>query len=381
MMFRSLRFSRAPLAFASASALALLAACVTVPDELEHSSSAATEITRACGAVEAIDFAWAAYGDGCGYAKNHGATSCTTYERASYAGRAFLSQDDACNITVNLRGSADFTDILADVNVIGSDMPTPLLGSWRIFGSGAGIHPGFKNTLEGLHGAVDDAIARATACGERARIRIFGHSLGGSVGILMHAEIRDRMPTVSIRTETFGAPGVGNCDWAKTLEKQDMVHHTNEHDILWRLPPIGLGYCDNPGQRIAYEDDQSIPFYRLVNAHLPQAYVFSVKKACDASSAPPAPAQPDTAPDTVRTSVACRDPRPLVEQCWRAIATVKTNYRRGWGFGYWTCGDYHGHYASNPNDARDDDFWICEALAVQCAERTKRVCAGAGIPR
>jgi len=377
MVWSTLRFSWGSLAIT----LSTLAACTSAPDAFGTSQAAATEVTTACAAVEAIEYAWAAYGDGCAHATGRGATSCVVIERAAYAGRAFLSEDDACNIRLNLRGSADFTDVLADMNFVGEDAPTPLLGTWRIFGSGAGVHPGFRNTLEGLQGAVDQTIERAKACGDRARIRIYGHSLGGSVGILMHGAIRDALPNVPIHTETFGAPSAGNCDWAKTLEKEDMVHHTNEHDILWRLPPIGFGYCHNPGKRIAYEDDQSIPFYRMVNAHLPQAYVFSAKKACDAGNAPPAAAQPVAAPDTGRTSVNCSDPRPLADPCWDAIAGVATNYRRAVGFDYWSCGDYRAYYAERPTKARDDDFWICDALATQCVERTKRVCAANGIAR
>ena len=360
----------------------LAVACVTNAPEVTASSAAADSV-QACTAVDAVGWAWGAYGDGCDSARNRGATSCTTYDSPpGHPSRAFVSSDDACNITLVYRGSQDFTDVLADVNWIGESQPTPILGTWHIFGGdkSPGVHPGVLDGYTSLAPAVSDTIARGKACGDRARVRIYGHSLGGSMGLLAHAAIRDALPNVAIHTETFGAPGTGNCDWASGLAGQDVTNHQNEHDMVWHMPPIGLGYCDNPGTRVSYEDDRSIPFVRWGTAHLPESYQYSANKACEASRVPPPAAQPVEAPFN-GTTVSCANPRSLEDQCWSAIANIRTNYRRAWGFAYWNCGDYRAYFDEHPNDARDGEYWMCDGQANTCVAATRSVCAKAGMPR
>ena len=113
------------------------------------------------------------------------------------------------------------------------------LSNWRFnldmaascWPAGGRVHRGFGHLIMQIWEAVAQAIDPI-----RQPLYYTGHSLGGALANLA-ASLRP--PKAAY---TFGAPRVGNHDFARTLSEIDIFNVVNPHDVVTQLPPESPGF-------------------------------------------------------------------------------------------------------------------------------------------
>lgn len=103
-------------------------------------------------------------------------------------------------------------------------------------------HAGFWASWGEARTVVTAAVKSAYASYPTYSIVVTGHSLGGAVGTLAAAELRNSGYTVALYT--YGAPRVGNTALSQYITDQSGGNYrvTHYNDIVPRLPPIAFGY-------------------------------------------------------------------------------------------------------------------------------------------
>lgn len=98
------------------------------------------------------------------------------------------------------------------------------------------VHVGFHRMFFDIM----DEIQRDVEMFKIKRLIIAGHSLGGAIAILTSTIPRVRSYTDSLCVFTFGAPRVGNPQFAKRYDGDHIVCFRNEDDIVPNTPPAIL---------------------------------------------------------------------------------------------------------------------------------------------
>ena len=98
--------------------------------------------------------------------------------------------------------------------------------------NGGAVHRGFKTALDDVWDDIEQALD-----GLEASVFYTGHSLGGALATLAAA----RRPPLAVYT--FGAPRVGDAEFAETLADVPCYRVVNRRDRAPNLPPaVGLRY-------------------------------------------------------------------------------------------------------------------------------------------
>jgi predicted lipase len=145
---------------------------------------------------------------------NAGPTQCAVVESQHDSSPPFA--------VLVFRGSIDFQDWLANLNAFPTAWP-----------AGGSVHRGFKAALEEVWGEVEAYLATLT-------VPVFytGHSLGAALATLAAAK---RPPQALY---TFGAPLVGDANFASNFNKIKFYRIVNNSDLVTTVPPSLLsGFC------------------------------------------------------------------------------------------------------------------------------------------
>jgi pimeloyl-ACP methyl ester carboxylesterase len=135
-------------------------------------------------------------------------------------------------LVVAFRGTDEAQDVCRDLRF-----------SFRRSPVGGEVHGGFLLAWEAVRGEVMERISHAHER-EKKRVLVTGHSLGGAIATLAHAQARTR----GILTDcyTFGAPRVGDRDFVARYRRAGLneLHYrmVMEGDPVPALPPAWLGF-------------------------------------------------------------------------------------------------------------------------------------------
>jgi len=156
---------------------------------------------------------------------------------------ALIHEPSRNRCTLVLRGTADLTDLAADVNAY------PWALEWSPTALSAGglpggrVHLGFYQRLHRSRISTQLLELGPQEC------RIVGHSMGGAIGVLLAAELvhHPGVPTPKCTVITFGCPRVGNEAFSQGFNELPSVRHwrvQNGMDPITRVPPAGYDPLD-----------------------------------------------------------------------------------------------------------------------------------------
>ncbi|MBD2175958.1 lipase family protein [Pseudanabaena sp. FACHB-1998] len=147
------------------------------------------------------------------------------------------------NLIIAFRGSESTTDWLTNIKLVTD--PGPLLNSR--------VHEGFQDALYPVVISIISAIYQFDP-NRTKNIWITGHSLGGALAVLMTAMLS--IEKVNVRgLYTFGAPRVGNKNFANLLEANFQGTHfrvVNQGDLVPHVPFEAQGFY-HAGKRIIFD--------------------------------------------------------------------------------------------------------------------------------
>lgn len=147
---------------------------------------------------------------------------------------AYVAVDNARQeIVLSVRGSNNIRNFITD-----------LIFAWQAcdFAGNCRVHTGFAESWKEIQDAASLAITAALGQNPGFRVVATGHSLGGAVATLGAAYLRQQ--GLSVDLYTYGAPRVGNEDFANWMTSQPggQWRVTHDNDPVPRLPPIFFGY-------------------------------------------------------------------------------------------------------------------------------------------
>lgn len=149
------------------------------------------------------------------------------------------------NIIIAFRGSESRTDWITNIKL--ATDPGPLLNSR--------VHEGFQDALFPVVISIVSAIYKFNPSGSK-NIWITGHSLGGALAVLMTAMLS--IEKIAVRgLYTFGAPRVGNQNFAEQLEANISgvnFRVVNQGDLVPHVPFEAQGFY-HAGERIIFNAD------------------------------------------------------------------------------------------------------------------------------
>jgi len=188
------------------------------------------------------------------------------------------------NVTISVRGTDSFSDVLHDLNIWKCAATTWHDGKLCVDNtSDCRVHRGFNKCAA----AVCPRIAQwvETRDGNVNDVYITGHSLGGAVATLLayqlHGLIKAR--DASLQVVTFGCPRVGNHAFMKTYNNTVHSHFrfTTINDIISCVPTFNYYHVGHS----VYLDDQTSPWSSYLgvpmpntNAHKLSAYRYGIQK-------------------------------------------------------------------------------------------------------
>ena len=148
-------------------------------------------------------------------------------------------------VVVSFRGTEpdDPSDLVADAVLL----KTP----WQdITGNNRGlVHKGFADALlnDALNGHVLAQIQQQLdeLLDQTASIFLTGHSLGAALAILLTSYFKDSIFLEKMHTYTFGAPRVGDADFASSVADDKHSRYVNCCDLVTRIPTESLGFLHN----------------------------------------------------------------------------------------------------------------------------------------
>lgn len=117
-------------------------------------------------------------------------------------------------------------------------------------GGGARAHEGFAEAYAEVAPAIDKALRAAPD--PNARLFITGHSLGGAMAVLAAANLQHSFGAITCYT--FGAPRVGDREFARVLSGIALFRYELGDDLVTRVPPRAFGYQHYPMTAIHYKN-------------------------------------------------------------------------------------------------------------------------------
>ncbi|KJZ75490.1 hypothetical protein HIM_05186 [Hirsutella minnesotensis 3608] len=137
-------------------------------------------------------------------------------------------------VVLAVRGSWSLKNWLTDLKV-----------SWENcdLTPGCKLHTGFYQAWEDIASRTNETLSEVLKKNPGYRIIATGHSLGGAVATVAAAYLR--RDGMAVDAFTFGAPRVGNVDFANFVMSQPGSIHRVTHggDPVPRLPPLAWGYA------------------------------------------------------------------------------------------------------------------------------------------
>ncbi|GAB1314180.1 Fungal lipase-like domain-containing protein [Madurella fahalii] len=170
----------------------------------------------------------------CPTPESHGATVVASFAGAVLDTRGFVAVDPVDNlIVVSFRGSTSIRNWIG--NLIFVQSPCDLV-------SGCLVHTGFMASWLEVADETLAAVTAARTANPTYNIRVTGYSLGGAVGTLAAAFLREAGFAADLYT--YGSPRVGNEDFVEFVTNQAGSEYriTHQDDPVPRLPPIVANY-------------------------------------------------------------------------------------------------------------------------------------------
>jgi len=137
--------------------------------------------------------------------------------------------------------------------------------------SGAKVHNGFQDSLfdnEDIIYEVEDAIKSilddSEFQGDKSRIYVTGHSLGGALAQVCATYLASVNPDINVKMISFGAPRVGNenfAEWANELPNLSAWRFVNDWDTIPRTPLNSQGYS-HAGHLMDMKTGRCSAYYR-----------------------------------------------------------------------------------------------------------------------
>ena len=172
------------------------------------------------------------------------------------------------NAVIAFRGSEETTiaDWITDLKFVKQVYPYAGMDKKNIK-----VHYGFMEAYK----SVRDVVLAEAKKTKFKRIIFTGHSLGAALAMLAALDVQYNVPDREIVCYTFGAPKVGNAEFAKSYNKH--VPHTfrvvNGDDFVPNLPPGSYVHC---GQLCAVgqaANNSLLDLAAKVKAHIPNTYI------------------------------------------------------------------------------------------------------------
>lgn len=150
---------------------------------------------------------------------------------------------------ISLRGTQDFHDCIADINVRRVRIPPDKRSLIQ-------LHRGF---FKAVASCLQEVVARAAErLNDDTPLYITGHSLGGAMAAIMNTQLQDDYhwrhwrhrhrywELIPTSCYTFGMPRYGNHYAVSQLAYP--YHVYNEFDLVPTMPPRFLGFADSPDE-------------------------------------------------------------------------------------------------------------------------------------
>ncbi|KAG8926824.1 hypothetical protein FRC02_008635 [Tulasnella sp. 418] len=118
------------------------------------------------------------------------------------------------------------------------------------------VHGGFQDTFKRSADAVLAAVKKVLVDHPNAPVTTIGHSLGGAIAILNSVFIKNKIPSVTVKTVGYGVPRLANPAFASYLVGKGITRINNDSDFIPILPGRGLGYA-HPDGEIHITDDKT----------------------------------------------------------------------------------------------------------------------------
>ncbi|KAI8381060.1 lipase [Radiomyces spectabilis] len=172
-----------------------------------------------------------------------GATMVKTFSTLLYDTNGYIIRDDAKKkLYLTFRGSSSIRNWIADFTFIATSY-TPV--------KGAKVHTGFYNSYKEVAQNVILTMQKELDAHPDYDTEVSGHSLGGAMAVLAALDLyqRDiRFTPDNLRIFTYGAPRVGNPDFAYYVTGTDIPFQrvVHDRDIVPHLPPQAFGFL-HPG--------------------------------------------------------------------------------------------------------------------------------------
>ncbi|KAI9596420.1 Alpha/Beta hydrolase protein [Syncephalis fuscata] len=152
-------------------------------------------------------------------------------------------------IIIAFRGTVNFEGLVQDIRIF----QTPV--GW-LDNKNVKVHIGFLSCYNALRNDVAQEVQKFIQAYPQYTLTFLGHSLGGAVATLAALDARYTMPQMEQQLVTFGAPRVGNPEFAK-LANQQLYRPANDRtggflptsirvvhykDLVPHLPFSWMGY-------------------------------------------------------------------------------------------------------------------------------------------
>jgi len=170
-------------------------------------------------------------------------------------------------ITVVFRGSEELDDWVVDADF--DLVPCVIPGC----PSNARVHTGFQDALfenedviYELEDVVKGILNNPEFEGDKSRIYVTGHSLGGALAQVFSTYLTANNPDINVKMISFGGPRVGNdefAEWANELPNLSAWRFVNDWDPIPRSPTIIQGY-KHAGHLMDMKSSRCRAYYRQV---------------------------------------------------------------------------------------------------------------------
>lgn len=154
------------------------------------------------------------------------ASQSKDYEKGDHDTKMFFVEN-ASQIIVAWRGTASRRSVLTDATYQPVLCPAELVP-----GGESKVHLGFLGAYQCIGKYFSEEIRELRKTTKRKELFITGHSLGGTLGLLQAAELRDNHPLLY----TYGMPRVLTVSGAKFLSSLTHFRHVNDADTVTSVP-------------------------------------------------------------------------------------------------------------------------------------------------
>ncbi len=172
------------------------------------------------------------------------------------------------NAVIAFRGSEEtnIADWITDLKFVKQEYPYAGTEAKNIK-----VHHGFMDAYR----SVRDAVLKEAKSTKYERIIFTGHSLGAALAKLAALDVSYNVPGKAIVCYTFGAPKVGNQEFAKSYNKRvpNTFRVVNAGDYISDLPPGSYVHCGQLCQVGEAVDSNLFDFTAKLKAHIPNTYI------------------------------------------------------------------------------------------------------------